>query len=177
MVKVQFCPLCSAYLRNRDLEKCPKCGVDLERELDRKRTYEESLKRKSETVQGPFHPVLGRTCPICGEEVEILPAEVLEFTVYGEVCGKGPMGDLRAPMQVFIGFQPWRCRRKHMLFSSYEVERRELCPRCLTPNVSYGKLVRSCTGCGTMVPVEYYHEGDPIELMKKRGYHHAPELE
>lgn len=143
----------------------------------RKNRYNAALKRKSETVQGPFHPVTGRKCPLCGEDVEILSPGVEEFTVHGEKCGKGPMGEMRAPTQLFIGFQAWRCRRSHKLFSSYEMESRMICPACQSPNNQYGKIVRSCPKCGKMVPLEYYREGDPLELMKKRGYHFAPELE
>lgn len=177
MAQIHYCPRCSAYLGRPDLDVCPKCGSDLKTEKERKEKAEADLRRKHETVQGPFHPVLGRKCPVCGEDVEILSSSVEEFTVHGSNCGKGPMGEMKAPTQLFIGFRSWRCRKRHKLFSSFETESRELCPKCLTPNNQYGKLVRSCPKCGTMVPVEYYTKGEPVELMQKRGYHYAPELE
>ncbi len=178
MSQVRFCPMCSVYLGSGEFETCPKCGSNIRLELDRKQRYEATIKRRSEVVEGPFHPVLGRKCKVCGEDVEILSPKVEEFTVYGKSCGKGPvLGDIKAPMQVFVGFQAWRCRKKHKLFSTYEVENRELCPTCHTPNNPYGNLVRSCPRCSTMVPVDYYVEGDPLELLSKRGYHHDPDLE
>lgn len=177
MSPYHYCPRCSAYLGGGDLDTCPRCGSDLGMEKERKDRIEAELKRKNETVQGPFHPVLGRVCPICGEEVEILSSSVEEFTVYGSNCGKGPLGEMKAPTQVFVGFRSWRCRKMHKLFSSFEVESRENCPKCLIPNNLYGKLVRSCPKCRMMVPVDYYVYGDPVELMSKRGYKYAPELE
>jgi hypothetical protein len=178
MASIHYCPRCSAYLPNGDLEACHRCGADLKFEKDRKDRYEAAIKRKSEMVQGPFHPVLGRKCKACDEDVEILSPSVEEFTVHGEKCGKGPSGDMKAPTQVFIGFQAWRCRKRHKLFSSYELEKRDVCPRCLSPTNLYGKLVRNCTRCGTMVPVNYYcGEIDPVGLMEKRGYIYDPSLE
>jgi phage FluMu protein Com len=177
MSPIHYCPLCSAYLSDGGLSNCPKCGADLESEKEKKEKQYELIKRRSETVQGPFHPVTGRKCPVCQEDVEILSPKVEETTVYGKNCGKGPMGEMRAPTQVFIGIQEWRCRRFHKLFSSYEVETRKICPKCLSPVNQYGKLVMSCPKCSTMIPVDYYEEGDPLEILSKRNYTYAPELE
>ncbi|MFW3145489.1 MAG: hypothetical protein ACMUIE_01600 [Thermoplasmatota archaeon] len=174
---IRYCPVCSAYLKNPNLERCPKCHSILRVEMEKKEIYEASLRRKSELVQGPFHPVTGKKCIVCGEDVEVLPVQIEEFTVSGEKVGDGPMGPLRAPNRCVVAFQAWRCRKGHRLFSSYDFEWRELCPNCLTHNNRYGNLVRSCSQCRTMVPIDYYKKEDPLELMKKRGYHFDPDLE
>lgn len=177
MGDIRFCPVCSAYLRGGPYERCPKCGSNLREELQKKENYEARLKRKSELVQGPFHPVTGKKCIICGEDVEILPVKVEEFIVNGDKVGSGPMGPMYAPNRCVIAFQAWRCRKAHKLFSSFDLEWRELCPKCMTNNSKYGNLVRSCSQCKTMVPMVYYKKEDPIELMKKKGYTFDPDLE
>ncbi len=177
MVEIHYCPLCSAYLQDPRVERCPKCHALLIEEKERKDRYEARLRRKSEIVEGPFHPVLGKKCPICSEDVEIQPIKVEEFTVDGEKIGSGPMGPLYAPNRCVVAFQSWRCRKDHRLFSSYDFEWRELCPHCLTHNNRYGTLVRTCSTCKTMVPVVYYKKDDPVKLMQKRGWTYAPELE
>ncbi|MBN1390524.1 MAG: hypothetical protein JXA22_07780 [Candidatus Thermoplasmatota archaeon] len=172
-----FCPLCSVRLDDPDIERCPKCRVLLSEEWKRRERYEAQLLKKSGTVQGPFHPVLGLKCPACGEEVEILAIQVEEFTVNGENIGNGPAGPLFAPNRGIVAFQAWRCRKDHRLFSSFDVEWSELCPNCMTRNSMYGKLVRSCSACKTMVPVDFYRTEDPIKLMETRGWVYAPDLE
>lgn len=177
MENIRFCPVCSAYLRDRSLERCPKCGANLREEKEKKERYEAGLRRKSELVQGPFHPVTGKKCIICGEDVEILSVKIEDFIVNGEKVGDGPAGPMYAPNRCVIAFQAWRCRKGHKLFSSYDLEWRELCPKCHLPNSRYGNLVRSCPHCKTMVPMDHYKKEDPVELMKKRGYVFDPELE
>ncbi|MFO8050231.1 MAG: hypothetical protein R6V01_00845 [Thermoplasmatota archaeon] len=177
MVEIRFCPVCSAYLKNPSLEKCPKCRANLREEKEKKERYEARLKRKSELVQGPFHPVTGKKCIICGEDVEILPVEIEEFIVNGEKVSNGSKDPLYAPNRCVIAFQAWRCRKGHKLFSSYDLEWRELCPRCHIHNNRFGNLVRSCPRCRTMVPMDHYKKEDPIELMKKKGYTYDPVLE
>jgi hypothetical protein len=177
MAEIHYCPLCSAYLQDPHLERCPKCHALLIEEKERKDRYEARLKRKSEIVEGPFHPVLGKKCPICSEDVEIQSIKVEEFTVDGEKIGSGPMGPMYAPNRCIVAFQSWRCRKDHRLFSSYDFEWRELCPHCLTHNNRYGTLVRTCSNCKTMVPVVYYKKEDPVKLMQKRGWTYSPELE
>ncbi|MEA3559761.1 MAG: hypothetical protein U9R75_10960, partial [Candidatus Thermoplasmatota archaeon] len=134
MDDIRFCPVCSAYIRDQGLERCPKCRSHLRQEQDRKERYETQLKRKNELVQGPFHPVIGKKCVICGEDVEILPVKIEEFIVNGEKVGNGPMGPMYAPNRCVVAFQEWRCRKAHKLFSSFDCEWRELCPKCLIHN-------------------------------------------
>jgi hypothetical protein len=177
MANSHYCPMCSAYITDEHLEKCPKCHTHLKEEWERREYYEKKLKRKSEIVEGPFHPVTGLTCSICGEDVEIKEVKVEEFTVNGDKIGSGPLGPLYAPNRMVIAFQSWRCRKDHRLFSSYDVEWRELCPHCLTHNNRYGTLVRSCAKCKSMVPIAYYKKDDPLKLMEKREWHYAPQLE
>lgn len=177
MSSTHYCPLCSVFLPDPNLSRCPKCGVDIEVESQRKTSYEAKIKRKSQLVEGPFHPVTGRRCPICNEDVEIQSPRVEEFQVKGEVLGKGPMGDEHAAFRAIVGYQPWRCRKGHNLFSGYEVVWREICPRCHEPLHRYGDLVYSCSKCHLMVPKGLFRKDDPIALMEKRGFKYCPDLE
>ena len=169
MANPHYCPMCSVFIRDEHLERCPKCKTHLKEEWERREQYEARLKRISE--------VRGIKCSVCGEDVEIQPVKVEEFTVNGDKIGNGPLGPIYAPNRCVVAFQSWRCRKNHKLFSSYDYEWRELCPHCLTHNNRYGTLVRSCAKCKTMVPVVYYKEDDPIKLMEKKGWNYAPELE
>jgi len=177
MPKDSFCPICSVYLRDPTVERCPKCKAFIKQGQEVKARIEADLKRKSEGVEGPFHAVIGKKCPLCGEEVEILAPQVEEFLVFGEVVGKGPKGDMRAPNKAYVGIQAWRCRFNHKLFSSFEVEWKECCPGCLDHNHTFGGLVRSCPKCKIMVPIGHYRKDDPLTMIASRDYHYAPELE
>ncbi|MBN1539963.1 MAG: hypothetical protein JW939_07450 [Candidatus Thermoplasmatota archaeon] len=177
MVNRNFCPLCSFRLSGPDIERCPKCKVMLAEEWKRKESYEAQLQKKSETVQGPFHPVIGLKCPLCSEGVEIQAVQIEEYIVNGEKLGDSPIGPMYAPNRCIVAFQAWRCRKDHRMFSSFETEWIELCPKCMTRNSMYGKLVRSCSACKTMVPVDFYRTEDPLKLMESRGWTYAPDLE
>ena len=172
-----YCPVCSAYLKDPSVDRCPKCGADIESERIVKEKRDNHIRRQSQLVKGPFHPVTGKSCPICGENVEILSESVEDIHVEGEVIGQGPAGSERALYRAVIGFRPWRCRRGHRLFSSYEVVWRRTCPRCHGPMSKYGDLVYSCPRCSIMIQADHFRKGDPVELMKRKGFTYAPHLE
>ena len=177
MSSTQYCPVCSAYLKDPNLKICPKCGADILSERKYKERREQKIMRESQLVQGPFHPVTGKQCPICGEDVEIMSESVEDILVRGEVFGQGPMGGERALYRAIIGYRPWRCRKGHLLFSSYEVVWKHTCPRCRGPMSRYGDLVYTCPPCKLMIQADHFLKEDPVELMKKKGYHYAPDLE
>ena len=177
MVHSHYCPICSTFLPDPTVERCHRCGVDIAGEWERRLRYEGENRRKSELVQGPFHAVTGLSCPLCGERVEVQSVTREEFVVDGEKVGNGPAGCEKALTRLRVYYRAWRCQKGHRLFSSFEAEWKELCPRCRSPNNPYGVLVRSCPKCNVMVPVDYYQKDDPIILMEGRGIHYAPELE
>ncbi len=172
-----YCPVCSVFLKTQGLERCLRCGADIAREQERKERHQSDLRRKNELVEGPFHPVLGISCPVCGEDVEVLPMKVEEFIVQGQYIGHPGLGEKRADTKAFVGLQPWRCRKGHQLFSTFDVEWRELCPGCKEPNNAFGKLVRSCPRCSIMVPVGLYRRTEPMKMLLGKGYYHAPQFE
>ena len=172
-----YCPVCSAFLKDPNSRICPRCGADIITEIRKKERYQAEIERKSRLVEGPFRAVVGLRCPECGEDVEILPVSVEEFEVKGEKTGKGPAGEEYALYGAKVRFQKWRCRGGHMLYSSYTVEWKELCPRCRGPMNPYGALVMSCPRCRTMVQNDHFRRDDPKKLMEARGYIHAPDLE
>ncbi len=172
----RYCPRCSAFLRDPNVSICDRCGGMIHEELERKERVQSALVRKSLLVKGPFYPVTGMKCPKCGENVEVLSKDTEEFQIKGSKTGNGPAGEEFALFRARISFQKWRCQKGHMFFSQYDVEWKELCPRCRKPNTPYGDIVRSCATCGIMVPNDLYRKKDPLVLMEERGYIYAPDL-
>ncbi|MDG6225348.1 MAG: hypothetical protein QCI82_07535 [Candidatus Thermoplasmatota archaeon] len=176
-VPIQYCPRCSAYNSDPSRKACHRCGADLRSELERKMRRDAEAARRSQLVQGPFRAVTGLSCGICGEAVEVLSKETRDHYHKGRMTGSGPSGEEHALTRARITFQPWRCQKGHMFFSSFSVEWREVCPRCRDPVNPFARLVLSCPRCRLMVPVEFFEKGDPIEMLENTGYVYRPSLE
>jgi hypothetical protein len=177
MDPIHYCPICSLHQPDPYAERCPKCRVNLRFEMDRKRRIQEQTVRKAMLVEGPFRAVTGLTCDLCGEAMEVLPRETRDFFHRGKRTGDGPSGPEFALTRARITFQPWRCQRGHMFFSSYQVEWKEVCPRCRDPVNPFTKMVLSCPRCRIMVPSDLYEKGDPVTILEKEGYSSKPSLE
>ena len=174
---IHYCPRCSAYIGDPARETCHRCGTDLRSELDRKMRRDAEAVRKGQLVQGPFRAVTGLFCEICSEAVEVLSKETRDFYCKGKSIGSGPSGEEHALTRARVTFQPWRCQKGHMFFSSFNVEWREVCPRCRDPVNPFARLVLSCPRCRLMVPVEFFEKGDPIDMLENAGYGYRPSLE
>lgn len=177
MAQISYCPRCSTLVKDPLAERCHRCGVQLQTELQRKLMLDADAARKSQQIKGPFKAVTGRSCPICSEPIEILPKETKDFFHKGKKASVGPSGDEFAFTRARITFQPWRCLIGHMFFSNHTVEWKEVCPRCRQPVNTFARIVLSCPRCKLMVPMDAYVRGDAVALLQEAGYSSNSSLE